>query len=81
MNCGLKKVYCRFLVRKPRSRARLKSDMALLRKPACRASSRLIKEKMSATAAQNTSAHGILLKDGYRTNICQAFTKQPIVES
>lgn len=28
MNLGLKKVYLRFLVRKPRSRARLKSDMA-----------------------------------------------------
>lgn len=28
MNLGLKKVYLRFLVRKPKSRARLKSDMA-----------------------------------------------------
>lgn len=41
MNLGLKKVYFLFLVRKPRSRAKLKSLMALFKKPAWRASSRL----------------------------------------
>lgn len=30
MNLGLKKVYLRFLVRKPRSSARLKSDIAYM---------------------------------------------------
>ena len=53
MNLGLKNVYFLFLVKKPRSRARLKSDMALFRKPACLASSRDIREKISATAMSN----------------------------
>ena len=51
MNFGWKKVYFLFLVRKPKSNARLKSDMALFRKPACLASSRDIRVKISATAA------------------------------
>lgn len=53
MYWGLKKVYLRFLVRNPKSRARLKSDIALLRKPACLASSLDIREKISATATRN----------------------------
>lgn len=53
MYWGLKKVYLRFLVRKPRSRAKLKSDIALFRKPACLASSRDMSEKISATAGQD----------------------------
>lgn len=65
MNCGRKKVYLRFFVRKPRSSARLKSDMALFRKPACRASSRDISVKISATArrapARGSSARRLLL--------------------
>ena len=62
MYWGLKNVYLRFLVKKPRSRAKLKSDMALFRKPACRASSLDIREKISATANQ------ICLKKMYRYN-------------
>lgn len=57
MYWGLKKVYFLFLVRKPRSRARLKSDMALFRKPACLASSRDIRVKISATAQQHGNIH------------------------
>lgn len=49
MYCGLKNVYFLFFVRKPRSSARLKSDMALFRKPACLASSRDMRVKISAT--------------------------------
>lgn len=57
MYWGLKKVYFLFFVRKPRSSARLKSDMALFRKPACLASSRDISVKISATAhVQNNSS-------------------------
>lgn len=54
MYCGLKKVYFLFFVRKPRSSARLKSDMALFRKPACLASSRDMRVKISATAVTCT---------------------------
>ena len=46
----LKNVYLRFFVRKPRSSARLKSLIALLRNPACLASSRDISVNTSATA-------------------------------
>lgn len=53
MYCGLKNVYFLFLVRNPRSKARLKSDMALFKKPACLASSRDIRVKISATAQQH----------------------------
>ena len=66
MYCGLKNVYFLFFVKNPRSSARLKSDMALLRKPACLASSRDINVKISATAHAHNSlsiAHG--LSSGY----------------
>src|SRR6056297_1491624 len=49
MNFGLKKVYVLFFVRNPKSKARLKSDNALLMKPAWRASSLLRRVKISAT--------------------------------
>ena len=61
MNFGLKKVYFLFLVRNPKSSARLKSLMALFRNPACLASSLDISEKISATAqaprSVGSSAH------------------------
>ena len=53
MYWGLKNVYFRFFVKKPRSRARLKSDIALFKKPACRASSLDMREKISATASKS----------------------------
>lgn len=55
MNLGLKNVYFLFFVKKPRSRARLKSDMALFKNPACLASSLDIREKISATAQSGTN--------------------------
>ena len=57
MYCGRKKVYFLFFVRKPRSRARLKSDMALFKKPACLASSRDMSVKISATVDVHSSSN------------------------
>lgn len=68
MYCGLKNVYFLFFVRKPRSRARLKSDIALFRKPACLASSRDMRVKISATGCTSSvQCTSIQLAENFHT--------------